>query len=97
MPDPAFPTKTVRLEIRGRVQGVGYRWSMVREARRLGVGGWVRNRRDGTVEAMVAGAATAVDRIIEWAHRGPPGADVHSVDLHVGAGDFGSFDEWPSA
>ena len=85
--------KVLRLEIRGVVQGVGYRWSMVREARRLGVCGWVRNRPDGSVEAMVAGPAAAVDRLVEWARRGPPGALVDGVDVHAGEGRFTTFEQ----
>ncbi|HEX3140738.1 MAG TPA: acylphosphatase, partial [Rhizobacter sp.] len=59
----------LRLEIRGVVQGVGYRWFMVQAARRLGIGGWVRNRRDGSVEAVVAGPPAALEQIVGWARR----------------------------
>jgi acylphosphatase len=69
-----------RLEIRGRVQGVGYRMSMVEAAEAAGVAGWVRNRRDGSVEALVQGAPDAVMKIEAWARRGPPAARVSGVD-----------------
>ena len=91
MTDPVF-----RLKIVGAVQGVGYRWSMVREARGLGVRGGVRNRRDGSVEAIVTGAPRAVERIIEWARNGPPSATVISVDVVAADGAFESFDAWPT-
>jgi acylphosphatase len=69
------------LAVRGRVQGVWYRGAMEREARRLGVAGWVRNRPDGTVEAEVEGEPAAVDALVAWARRGPPAAEVDGVDV----------------
>lgn len=69
---------------------------MVSEAERLGVIGWVRNRRDGSVEALVAGDPPAVQRLIEWARRGPPGASVSRVDVFAGAGEFRGFEQRPT-
>ena len=69
-----------RIVVRGRVQGVGFRYVMVDVAEREGVAGWVRNRRDGTVEAFVQGEPAAVDRIVAWCRRGPPGARVESLE-----------------
>lgn len=67
------------LVVRGRVQGVWYRGAMQREARRLGVVGWVRNCDDGSVEAEVAGEQDAVEAMVAWAHQGPRGARVSGV------------------
>ena len=85
------------LTISGRVQGVGYRMSMVDEARRLGVTGWVRNRRDGTVEAVVDGELAAVEAIIVWARRGPPGSQVTDVAVAEADGTFDGFGWLPTA
>ena len=81
------------LAVRGLVQGVWFRGSMQSEARRLGVGGWVRNRPDGTVEAEVEGERDAVDALIAWAGHGPPGARVTGVSVAWVAprGDRGGF------
>ena len=86
-----------RLSIRGRVQGVGYRWSMTREAERLGLAGWVRNRLDGSVEAVVAGHVEGVEALIVWAQRGPAGAAVIAVDVEEAAGVFDGFEQRPTA
>jgi len=86
----------VRLVIQGKVQGVGYRGSMVREARRLGLRGWVRNRLDGSVEATISGTPGTVDRMVEWAWTGPAWAAVQSVDVSAGEGTYDSFDPWPT-
>ena len=74
-------TVTRQLRIHGRVQGVYYRASMVAEATRLGLHGWVRNRADGSVEALAQGGAPAVQALVDWARRGPPQALVERVDV----------------
>ena len=71
--------KAVNLRIQGFVQGVGYRAWMVEEASLLGLDGWVRNRRDGSVEALVAGHPTAVDSMTKRCHVGPLGRGVSAV------------------
>ena len=85
------------LIISGRVQGVGYRASMIDEARRLGVTGWVRNCRDGTVEATVDGDSAAIAAIVAWARRGPPGARVADVRVEDTDATFSGFDWLPTA
>jgi acylphosphatase len=80
--------KAQRLLIRGRVQGVGYRDAAVQAACALGVRGWVRNRRDGSVEALAQGAPDAVERFVAWCRRGPPLArvdDIGTTDTDVEA------------
>ena len=77
--------RTVRLYVTGRVQGVGFRWWCVREAERLGLDGWVRTRRDGSVEAVAHGETAAVEALIEACRSGPPGARVDGV--HVSDAD----------
>ena len=69
----------VRAVVEGRVQGVGFRWFVRQEARRLGVAGWVRNLADGTVELTVGGEPTAVRRLIDHVRVGPDSATVTSV------------------
>jgi acylphosphatase len=85
------------LRIHGRVQGVGFRYSMQREAARLGVSGWVRNRRDGSVEALAQGSDEAVAALVEWARRGPPGAQVTALNVSEGVPETAaSFEQRPT-
>lgn len=72
--------RRVHVVISGIVQGVGYRAWTVETARRHGLSGWVRNRRDGSVEAVFAGPADTIDAMLAECRRGPPSADVASVE-----------------
>ncbi len=70
-----------RVVVHGDVQGVGYRWSCVRQAQALGVRGWVRNRPDGSVELVAEGESEPVDRLVAWTRTGPSHAAVSGVDV----------------
>lgn len=76
-----------RLRIRGLVQGVGFRDALRREALARGCTGWVRNRRDGSVEAQVDGESTAVESLIAWAGQGPGAARVSGVEVDPAPGE----------
>ena len=91
--------RTVRLRITGRVQGVSYRAWAVEQAVAQGLGGWVRNRRDGSVEALLAGPAEAVEAMIAACRRGPRAARVEGVTESPAEGeDPGSgFRQLPTA
>jgi acylphosphatase len=75
-------TIAMRLRIEGFVQAVGYRNFAIAEATRLGIDGWIRNRADGTVEALACGERKAVEAFVAACMKGPPGSRVKSVDLH---------------
>lgn len=87
---------TKNLRIAGDVQGVGFRDFMLRRARTLGVTGWVRNRMDGSVEAVVQGSADAVDQIIALARQGPRSAHVTGVRVSDADGQFTAFEMRPT-
>jgi len=73
--------KRADVRVRGLVQGVGFRYATAARARSLGVGGWVRNHADGSVEAVFEGDAAAVESLVEWCRHGPRGADVTDVEV----------------
>jgi acylphosphatase len=77
----ASGTADLYLRVHGRVQGVGFREGMIRAAAGLRLDGWVRNRADGTVEAVARGAPADCDALLLWAQRGPPGARVERVEV----------------
>lgn len=85
------------LKITGRVQDVGFRYALCEIARVRHITGWVRNRRDGSVEAIVSDTPEAVEHIVAWARRGPPAAEVHHVEIVAEAGsEFSRFDMLPT-
>ncbi len=84
------------LQIFGLVQGVGYRYRFMEQAQSLGITGWVRNRRGGSVEAMIAGTPEAVEALTAWARRGPAAASVERVDASDAEGVFASFELRPT-
>lgn len=92
----AMDTKLAR--IYGLVQGVNYRRAMQAEALRLGLSGWVRNRMDGTVEALLCGSPDAIEIALEWARRGPPVSRVERIEImDIEAAEGDCFDILPSA
>ncbi|HET9735441.1 MAG TPA: acylphosphatase [Burkholderiales bacterium] len=100
-PEEILQLQTIQLRITGRVQGVGYREALRSEAERLGVTGWVRNRSDGSVEALAQGSASALATFIAWARRGPPAARVEDVSTAPpdprNLRAYATFERWPSA
>lgn len=88
--------KTLHLNITGVVQGVGFRVYMQREAQKLNVSGWVRNRADGGVEAVAQGENAAVEALVQWAYRGPRNARVALVQVAPGSGDYSDFEILPT-
>lgn len=89
--------RSVKANVKGRVQGVGFRYSTQRQAKRLGVYGWVRNERDGSVTVVAEGPKAAVDEMVRWLHEGPGFANVADVDLqeHSYEGRYSSFTVQP--
>ncbi len=79
MPGLLQPEAARNVTVEGRVQGVGFRWSALEEARRLGLTGWVRNADDGSVEIHAEGSLTSLDAYVSWLRKGPPGARVDAL------------------
>jgi acylphosphatase len=85
--------KRVQLFIRGRVQGVFFRAATQREARRLGIGGWVKNRNDGSIELVAEGEEEAIKELVSWSQHGPSAARVENVEVRWRGytGEFAEF------
>ena len=86
-------TQTRRYVVTGRVQGVGFRWYVEREARALGLGGWVRNRADGSVEVLAAGSNQQLNALYDRLKAGPRASRVDNVEVEEAAPlkDSGTF------
>lgn len=78
---PSGATARAHIRVIGRVQGVGFRWAVAREAERLNLSGWVRNLASGQVEAVVEGAPDSLHAFVAWCRSGPPGAYVRDIAL----------------
>jgi acylphosphatase len=90
-------SRSLRIHITGRVQGVGYRYWMQNEARSLKIAGWVRNRRDGGVEAVISGGSAAVEEMLSRCRRGPTSARVGEVMvLGENEGSYAQFEIRPT-
>jgi acylphosphatase len=91
--EQAMALKQLQLLVRGRVQGVYFRASTQREARRLGITGWVKNRADGTIEIVAEGEEVSIRELYGWAQKGPTAARVERVDTRWRSftGDFPDF------
>ena len=87
-PEDAGPRIARRIHVKGRVQGVWFRGWTVEQARVLGLDGWVRNRIDGSVEAVAAGPAPKVEALIALCRQGPAAAQVASVTVEDMAGEI---------
>ena len=89
----SMASKRVQLFIRGRVQGVFFRAATQREARRLGIGGWVKNRNDGSIEIVAEGEEESIKELVGWAQHGPTAARVENVDVRWRGytGEFAEF------
>ncbi|HPX62211.1 MAG TPA: acylphosphatase [Deltaproteobacteria bacterium] len=83
----------VHITVYGRVQGVGFRYYAIQQARMLGVHGWIRNRADGSVEGIFEGSEASVLALVDWCRLGPATARIEKVDLHKEpfTGEFGEF------
>ena len=89
---PAIATRLVR--VRGRVQGVGYRYACVQQARALGITGWVRNRMDDSVEAMLQGPPEQLDRMCDWMSNDVPAALVEAMEVAEMPPPYPKFDHF---
>jgi acylphosphatase len=93
--------RTRQIRVTGRVQGVGFRDALRAEAMRLHVSGWVRNRADGSVEALLQGDDAALEHLVQWARRGPVLARVQKLEERPTEAAFDrtyvGFERWPTA
>lgn len=90
--------RTIHIRVEGRVQGVGYRAFVEMHAGELGLSGWVRNRRDGAVEAVLQGSPEAVEDMLALCRSGPPASRVDRIDvIGAGVGAFEGFEVRPTA